>query len=127
MPDGMSDTGRTSIVVMWTVPEEEVSEGDRIFESHGKWMTGHAKEGDAALLSYRIAKGPELSDPVDPTSAPTGNTIFTLVELYQSPAGVPEHWRQAAANWQDLPAFLDWSRRNRVSTLHDGVVVQALW
>jgi hypothetical protein len=123
----MSENGLTSIVVFWTVPEEDVAEGDRIFESHVKWMTGHPREGDTALLSYRIAKGPELSDPVDPTSAPTGDTIFTLYEVYQTPAGVAEHWRQAAESWPDLPAFLDWSRRNRVSTLHDGVVVQSLW
>jgi hypothetical protein len=123
----MSETGRTNIVVMWVVGPDEVAEGDRIFTSHAKWMTGHPRSGEEALLSYTISKGPELSDPVDPNSAPTGNTIFVLNEVYQGPAGVPEHWRQAVESWEDLPAFMEWSRRNTVSTLHDGVVVQSLW
>jgi hypothetical protein len=123
----MSQTGRTTIVAVWTVGPDEVAEGDRIFTSHAAWMTGHPREGEEALLSYTISKGPGLSDPMDPSSAPTGNTIFVLTEIYQGPAGVPEHWRQAGASWEDFPAFLDWSKRNTVTTLHDGVVVQSLW
>jgi len=64
----MADLGKTNIVAMWTVPADDVAEGDRIFESHGKWMTGHSREGDTALLSYKISKGPELSNPLDPNS-----------------------------------------------------------
>jgi hypothetical protein len=123
----MSDAGKTNIVVMWTVPPNEVAEGDRIFESHVKWMTGHPREGDAALLSYRISKGPELSNPVDPNSEPTGNTIFVLSEVYETPAGVAEHWRQAIESWQDLPSFMEWSGKVKVGTLHSGTVVQGLW
>src|SRR3712207_2332245 len=98
----MSDIGKTNIVAMWTVAPDDVAEGDRIFESHGKWMTGHQREGDAALLSYKISKGPELSNPLDPNSDPTGNTIFVLHEIYESPAGVVEHWRLAVETWQDF-------------------------
>jgi hypothetical protein len=123
----MADNGKTNIVVMWTVAPEDVAEGDRIFESHVDWMTGHSREGDTALLSYRISKGPELANPVDPTSEETGNTIFVLSELYASPAGVAEHWRLAAESWQDLPAFLDWSAKGKAATLHNGTVVQGLW
>jgi hypothetical protein len=122
----MSDVGKANIVVMWKVPPDEVAEGDRIFASHVEWMEGHPRDGDTALLSYRIAKGPELSDPLDPTSDPTGNTIFVLSELYASPAGVVEHWRLAVESWQDLPAFMEWSR-GKATTLHDGAIVQALW
>jgi hypothetical protein len=123
----MSDLGKTNIVVMWTVPPAEVAEGDRIFDSHVKWMTGHPRNGDTALLSYKISKGPELANPVDPNSAPTGNTIFVLSEVYETPAGVGEHWRQAADSWHDLPAFMEWSDRVKVGTLHTGTVVQGLW
>ena len=56
----MSDLGKAHIVIMWTVGPDDVAAGDRLFESHGKWMTGHPREGDAALLSYSISKGPEL-------------------------------------------------------------------
>jgi hypothetical protein len=74
----MSEIGKTHIVIMWTVGPDDVAEGDRLFESHGKWMTGHSRTGDAALRSYSISKGPELSNPLDPDSSPTGNTIFVL-------------------------------------------------
>jgi hypothetical protein len=123
----VADNGKTNIVVMWTVAPEDVAEGDRIFESHVEWMQGHAREGDTALLSYRISKGPELSNPVDPTSDPTGNTIFVLSELYETPAGVAEHWRLAAESWDELPAFMDWSTKGKAATLHSGTVVQGLW
>lgn len=123
----MSDLGKTSLVIVWTVRPHDVAEGDRIFESHAKWMTGHPREGGAALLSYRISKGPELSNPMDPNSAPTGDTVFVLTEVYESPAGVAEHWKQAVETWQDLPAIIDWSSKGKVATLHSGTVVQALW
>jgi len=123
----MSDLGKTNIVVMWIVDQDDVAEGDRIFDSHGKWMTGHPREGSTALLSYKISKGPQLANPVDPNSEPTGKTIFVLNEIYASPDGVAEHWRLAVESWDDLPAFMDWSGRNTVNTLHCGEVVQALW
>ena len=69
----MSDVGRTNIVVMWTVGADDVAEGDRIFESHVV-DDRHPRSGDTALLSYKISKGPELSNPVDPNSEPAGNT-----------------------------------------------------
>ena len=123
----MSDTGKTNIVVMWTMGPDDVAEGDRIFESHVAWMEGHPREGDTALQSYSISKGPELANPLDPNSEETGSTVFVLDEVYTSPAGVDEHWRQAVANWADLPAFMAWSAKGKVSTLHSGTVVQGLW
>lgn len=123
----MSEIGKTHIVVMWTVEPDDVAEGDRIFESHGKWMTGHSREGETALLDYSISKGPELENPLDPNSPETGNTMFVLDEFYESPAGVVEHWRLAGENWQDLDAFMKWSAKTKVSTMHNGTLVQALW
>lgn len=123
----MSDLGKTNIVVMWKVAPQDVGEGDRIFASHAAWMRGHPREGDTALLSYKISKGPELANPLDPNSPPTGNTIFVLNEIYQSPAGVAEHWRLAIEGWSDLPAFMAWSERCGAATLHSGEVAQALW
>ncbi len=124
----MSEVGKTHIVIMWTVGPDDVEAGDRLFESHGKWMTGHSRQGDTALLDYSISTGPELENPVDPKSVPTGDTIFVLDEFYESPAGVVEHWRLAGETWQDLSAFMEWSdKAKKVSTLHSGTLVQALW
>ena len=77
----MSELGKTNIVVFWTVGPDNVAEGDRIFESHARWMTGHPREGDEARVSYKISKGPQLDDPLDPNSPPTGNTVFVLNEI----------------------------------------------
>jgi hypothetical protein len=132
----MSEIDKTHIVIMWTVGPDDVAEGDRLFEGHAKWMTGHSRTGDAALRSYSISKGPELSNPLDPDSSPTGNTIFVLDEFYESPAGPVEHWRLArssdpAEGWPDVlradPGLIEWSAKAKVCTLHSGTVVQALW
>lgn len=123
----MSDNGKTNIVVMWTAGPDDVAEGDRIFASHVEWMTGHPREGDEALLSYRASKGAELENPVDPNSPATGNTIFVLSEVYETPAGVGNHWKLAIDTWADLPAFMAWSGKVLVSTLHSGTVVHAHW
>jgi hypothetical protein len=91
-------------------------------------MQGHPREGDAALLSYTVSKGPELSNPLDPNSDPTGKTIYVLDEYYASPAGVGKHWRDAMENWaEDLGAVVQLSAKATVATLHSGTVIQALW
>jgi hypothetical protein len=87
----MSHMGKSHLVIMFTVGPDDVAEGDRIFASHGEWMKGHAREGDEALLDYTISKGPELSNPMDPSSEPTGNTVFVIDEYYASPAGIARH------------------------------------
>ena len=77
----MSHKGKSHIVIMFTVEPDDVAEEDRIFASHGEWMKGHPREGDVALLDYTVSKGPELSNPWDSNSEPTGKTIFLLDEL----------------------------------------------
>jgi len=127
----MAEIGKSHIVIMWTVGPDDVTEGDRIFEIHGKWMTGHAREGPTALLDYSISKGPELSNPLDPNSSPTGNTIFVLDEFYESPAGPVEHWRLALSsdpteNWP-IHELVEWSAKAKVCTLHSGTTIEGLW
>ncbi len=90
-------------------------------------MKGHPREGDVALLDYTISKGPELSNPMDPGSKPTGKTIFVLDEYYESPAGIARHWQDGMDNWADMSAVVAWSGKATVVTLHNGTVVQALW
>ena len=123
----MSHKGKSHLVIMWTVGPDDVAEGDRIFASHGEWMKGHPREGDVALLEYTVSKGPELSNPLDPNSEPTGRTIFVLDEYYESPAGIARHWQDSADNWPDMSAVLAWGAKAEVATLHNGTAVQALW
>jgi len=123
----MSHRGKSHLVIMFTVGPDDVAEGDRIFASHGEWMKGHPREGDVALLDYTVSKGPELSNPMDPNSEPTGKTTFVLDEYYESPAGIARHWQDAMDNWSDLSAVMAWGAKGTVATLHNGTAVQALW
>jgi hypothetical protein len=80
---------KLQIAVIIIASPDQVAEGERIFKSHGSWMEAtHYRTGEKALLSYNVSKGPELSNPADPNSAPTGNTCFVLSEIYESRAGV---------------------------------------
>jgi hypothetical protein len=122
----MSHIGKAHLVVMFTVGPDEVAEGDRIFASHGEWMKGHPREGDVALHDSTVSKGPELANPMDPGSEPTGKTVFVIDEYYASPAGIARHWQDAAENWLDMGAAVEWSAKGTVATLHNGTAVQAL-
>jgi hypothetical protein len=110
---------------MFTAEADDVAEGDRIFASHGKWMKGHPREGELALLDYTISKGPELSNPMDSSSEATGKTIFVIDEYYESSAGIARHW-QDTENWPDFSDALAWIAKTAVVTLHNGTVVQAI-
>ena len=124
----MSLMGKTHLVIMWTVDPDQEGEWDRIFASHGEWMIGHPREGDAALLSYTISKGPDLADPLNPNSEPTGKTIYVLDEYYETPTGLERHWEEATQSWaEDLGAVMQASTTAKVSTLHGGTVINALW
>jgi hypothetical protein len=61
-----------------------VAEGDRLFASHGEFIEGHSRDGDLALLDYSVSKGPELSNPMNPSSEPTGNTTFVIASAASS-------------------------------------------
>jgi hypothetical protein len=124
----MSLMGKANLVIMWTVDADDESEWDRIFASHGEWMKDHPREGDVGLISYTITKGAERSNPLDPSSEPTGRTTYVLNEYYESPAGIARHWEEAMEKWaEDLGAVMQASTRATVSTQHSGTVINALW
>jgi len=123
----MSHAGKSHLIIVFTVGPDDVAEGDRIFASHAEWMKGHPREGDAALLSYSISKGPELSNPMDPSSEPTGRTTFVIDEIYESPAGIARHW-QESMNWTEMSSAVPaWAAKASIVTLHNGTVVHSLW
>ena len=124
----MAYEGNVQITIIFTATSDLVEEGDRIFRSHAAWMAeSHYREGDKALLMYNIVKGPELSNPLDPSSEPTGNTSFVLTEVYQTQAGVEDHWKQGTTTWKEFPALAEWAPKCKVTTLHGSPVVHSLW
>jgi hypothetical protein len=124
----MAHKGKIQLTLVFVAPPDQVEEGDRIFRSHGPWMQStHHREGNKALLSYNVSKAPELSNPMDPNSAPTGNTCFILSEIYETEAGVSDHMQQAEASWQDFPAVGEWMEKCTVSGAAAAPIVNSLW
>ncbi len=121
-------TGKIQLIYVITAAPDQVAEGDRIFQSHRPWMEGtHHREGDKALLSYEVSKAPELSNPMDASSAPTGNTCFVLSEVYETAAGVADHFEQAMASWEDFPAFMEWMGNCKVTGVPIASISNSLW
>ena len=123
----MGYQGKVHLNAVFTVPPDQVAEGDRLFTSHGPWMEAtHPRSGGLALLSYNVSKGAELSNPLDPGSEPTGNTVYVLDEVYESEAGVANHWKLASEGWADFGAFVTWAGGVQVTMQHRGGVVNSL-
>ena len=114
----------TAIIV---APPDQVKEGDRIFQSHAPWMEAtHHRDGAKALLSYNVSKAPELSNPMDLSSAPTGNTCFILTEIYETRAGVADHLQQSTS-WKDFSALGQWMGKCKVTVVAAAPIISSLW
>jgi hypothetical protein len=125
----LAHKGKSQLLITFVVTPDKVAEVDRLVASHGSWMAEvHDRQGPKALLSYDFSKGPELKNPLDPTSAPTGNTRYVLSEIYESPAGIEDHWQQSQKSWRDFSAMVAILGTNSTTqTLHGGVIGQSLW
>lgn len=120
--------GKTQLLITCVVSPDQVSEMDRLVESHGSFMAKtHQRDGSNALLSYDFSKGPELENALDPGSASTGNTRYVLSEVYASPAGIENHWRLSQESWSDFGAMVEVLSSCDTQTLHSGSLAQSLW
>jgi len=124
----MSQQGKIQLAVIVSAPPDQVEEGDRIFSTHKGWMEStHNRDGEKALLSYNLSKAPELTNPMDPNSEPTGNTVFVLIEVYETPAGVADHFAQAEESWDNFSAFVDWLGKCKSTVVPSAVIGNSLW
>jgi len=124
----MDYRGKVHLTFVLKADQADVAEADRLFASHNEWMSKtHHREGDKALLAYNVSKGGDPSNPLDPGSTPTGKTVYVLDEIYESPAGIADHWQQAMSSWDDFQAFVAWAQKCDVSAQHAGTVVNSLW
>jgi hypothetical protein len=120
--------GKTQLIITWVAGPDQVSEVDRLVESHGSFMAKtHGRDGSNALLSYDLSKGAELENALDPGSASTGNTRYVLSEVYDSPAGIENHWRVSQESWSDFGAMVEMLGSCDTQTLHSGSIAQSLW
>ena len=124
----MTYHAKTQLTAIIIAPPDQAAEGDRLFKSHGAWMEStHYRDGEKALLSYNVSKWPERTDRMDLNSAPTGNTCFVLTEIYESTAGVLDHFKQANENWGDHDAFSKWLEKCQVTFVPAGSIFNSLW
>ncbi len=124
----MAYKGKIQLTIHIVAPPDQVEEGDRLFGTHGPWMEAtHHRDGDKALLSYNVSKAPEVSNPMDPNADPTGNTVYILSEIYETEAGVADHFQQAEASWQDFPALGKWLEHCTVTGVTAAPIINSLW
>ena len=124
----MSHHNKVQLTAIFVAPPDQVEEGDRIFRTHAPWMEAtHHRAGAKALLNYNVSKAPELSNPMDLNSAQTGNTCFVLTEIYETGAGVADHFQQAAASWKDFPALGQWMGKCKVTVVAAAPIINSLW
>ncbi len=124
----MAHTGKIQLIFTITATPELVAEGDRLFASHAPWIEStHHRTGDKALLSYNVSKAPELKNPLDPSAGVTGSTCFVLNEIYESEAGVADHFAQAMSGWTDFPAFVEWLGKCKTSVVPAAKIFTSLW
>jgi len=124
----MAAKGKAQLLITFVARPDEVDKIDSLVASHGAWMAKtHSRDGSNALLSYDFSKGPELANPLDPGSEATGNTRYVLNEIYESPAGIQNHWQQAQQTWGDFAAMTEVLTRCSPQTLHNGEIAESLW
>lgn len=124
----MAHKGKIQLIYVISAPPDEVDEGDRIFQSHASWMKAtHHRNGSKALLSYDVSKVPELSNPMDPDSGPTGNTCFILSEVYESEDGVTDHFEQAMNSWEDFQSLVNWMGKCKLTGAPAAPIFNSLW
>ena len=122
----MSYQGKVQLTGLIVVTPDQVAEGDRLFAGHAEWMSKtHHRSGPKALLAYTVAKQPEIVD-----GKPTGNTVFTLTEIYETAAGPEDHLKQAGESWDDWISgkFQNWmaSGVNSITAI-SSPIVRSLW
>ncbi len=83
--------GKTQLTRMWVYKAEYAQKMEENIAVHTKWMQEtHYREGDKALHFLNWSSAPEIEDGEE-----TGNITFVLTEVYETTAGVDDHFQQA--------------------------------
>ena len=124
----MAYDGKVQLTFIINAPNDLVAEGNRLFDTHAVWMEKtHHRDGEKALHVYNVSRAPVLSNPMDIASASTDRTNFVLMEIYESEAGVLDHYAQAQASWSEFQNFVAWLGKCEVSIVSSAPIVHSLW
>ena len=91
-----------TLTTQWIVPEDKKSEVDSFFAEHEVWMREtHNLTGndEPRIIDYSVSKAPQYIDN-DLEKGPSGNTIYSLHEVYVTDQGAMKHFEL----WQSHPA-----------------------
>lgn len=108
------------------VPAAREADGDALFVKHKAWV--QSTHSSLGLLFYTVTKNKELSVPLDPSSEPTGRVIFSVNEIYTSPAGLMKHWGMAKTEsgfFDEFVAFFT-AEGSTVLAMHGAPVIHSL-
>ena len=124
---GEQDTmGKTKLTFTIVAPGNLAQEGKQLFLSHAIWMKStHSRSGPKALLSYDVSEMDELTNPTDLKSKSTGKKVFILSEIYESPAGVEDHFARTP-DWKDWPKFDAWLKKCKVTKASSTTIFNSL-
>ena len=62
-----------------------------------------------------------------PSAGTTGNTCFVLAEVYESEAGIADHFEQAGASWAEFEDFKTWMGECQVTIVPSAEIIHSLW
>jgi hypothetical protein len=124
---GNQDTlGKTRLTFTFIVPAKTVALADKVFACHATWMAKtHHHTGPMALLSYDVSKMPELTDPVGLKSKPTGKTIYVLNEVYETAAGVEDHFANTP-KWECYDQLVELVNASKVTRVASASIFNSL-
>ena len=113
--------GKTQLTRMWVYKAEYAQKMGENIAVHTKWMQEtHYREGDKALHFLNWSSAPEIKDGEE-----TGNITFVLTEVYETTAGVDDHFQQAQET-MSLPHDLSEGIVEKI-VCDRGIIKHSLW
>ena len=111
-------TGKAEFFMAFKCPAEHEAEGDRFFARHAEWMARtHPKDGELALLQYTLSKAHDDE----------GNALFLLAEVYETMAGVDNHYALAQDRQSDPPDLVAFAEKCETMGRTGAEVLHSLW
>ncbi len=113
----MNLNGKVQLTMIFVATPDLEAEGDRITKAHALWMEEtHYREGEKALLQYTVGKGTDDD----------GNIHFVVTEVYESEAGLKDHFEQAHQTWKDFDDWVKWTNKCEKSSKVISII-DSLW
>lgn len=104
--------GSPSIQMVWKVPADMEGEMDAYWKSHEDFMRAtHAGVDEPKCLSYYIAKGKMLNNPMDMESGETGDLMYIMSETYAEFDHIPKHFALADEKWPGLDKMGEYAEK----------------